>query len=49
MAKDLRQFIETVKRLGPDYYVRASAITMRREYEVTVLQQNLARDRRSII
>ena len=45
MAKDLRQFLEVVKALGPDYYVQAAG-PLRTEYEVTVLQQKLARDKR---
>jgi 2,5-furandicarboxylate decarboxylase 1 len=45
MAKDLRQFLETVKALGPDYFVRA-AKPLSTEYEVTVLQQQLARAKR---
>jgi len=45
MAKDLRQFLETVRALGPDYFVRASR-SLQTEYEVTILQQKLARAKR---
>jgi len=45
MSKDLRQFLETVKALGSDYFVRA-ARPLRTEYEVTILQQQLARIKR---
>jgi 2,5-furandicarboxylate decarboxylase 1 len=42
MSKDLRQYLEIVKHLGHEYYLEVSR-PLSRQYEVTLLQQKLAK------
>ena len=45
MSKDLRQFLQMVKKAGDEFYVEASR-PLKPKYEVCVLQQKLAKDGR---
>ena len=45
MGKDLRQFLQVVKKLGADYYVEVKR-PLKPKYEVSVLQQKLANEGR---
>ncbi len=45
MGKDLRQFLQTVKKAGDEFYVEVRR-PLKPKYEVCVLQQKLAKDGR---
>lgn len=46
MAKDLRYFLDEVKRLGPDYYIEVGK-PLDPVYEISVFQQKLAKSGRN--